>query len=81
MSVLTLNDLRPGQTGLLEAIESSQPGVVRLMVLGLVEGVMVRIESVAIGGDPIEIRVLGASISVRREQGRHFRVSRQADLV
>ena len=69
---MTLADLGPGQSGQIASINTDPPGIVRLMVLGLVEGVDVRFESSAIGGDPIEISVFGASISVRLEQARYF---------
>ena len=46
-----------------------------LMVLGLVEGTPVTFRNAAIGGDPMEIEVMGASLSVRREQARQFRIS------
>jgi ferrous iron transport protein A len=71
---MTLADLKPGQTGSIHSIETESPGVVRLMVLGLVEGVDVRHENTAIGGDPLEISVYGASISVRREQAQNFKL-------
>lgn len=69
---MTLADLKPGQTGSIKAIDTRSPGIVRLMVLGLIEGVDVRFENTAIGGDPMEISVFGASISVRKDQARHF---------
>jgi Fe2+ transport system protein FeoA len=34
----------------------------------------VRLRHAAIGGDPLEVEVMGAAISVRREQARAFRV-------
>ena len=72
---MTLADMKPGQTGNIEAIDAQSPGIVRLMVLGLVEGVDVRFENTAIGGDPLEISVYGASISVRREQALNFKLN------
>jgi Fe2+ transport system protein FeoA len=45
------------------------------MVLGLVEGTEIELVSIAIGGDPLEFRVYGVSISLRREQARFFSVS------
>lgn len=74
-STMTLAELKPGQSGRITSIKTNSPGVVRLMVLGLVEGVDVRFENAAIGGDPLEIRVFGASISVRREQARNFKLA------
>ena len=76
---MNLADLNNGQIAEIEAVNTDEPGVVRLMVLGLVEGARVRFRSAAIGGDPIEISVHGAALSVRREQARHFHI-RAADL-
>ncbi len=72
---MTLADLKPGQSGNIKSINTDTPAMVRLMVLGLVEGVDVRFENAAIGGDPLEISVYGASISVRREQARNFELA------
>jgi ferrous iron transport protein A len=71
---VTLTDLKPGQSALIKRIDASRAGVVRLMVLGLIEGAMVRFEHAAIGGDPLEIRVFGASISVSRQQAVFFEI-------
>ena len=71
---MTLSELKPGQSARIESIDTSDPGIVRLMVLGLIEGVRVCFENAAIGGDPLEISVFGASISIRKEQASHFTV-------
>ena len=44
------------------------------MVLGLVEGAEVVFLRRSLGGDPLEIRIYGAAISLRDEQARRFRV-------
>jgi len=69
---VTLAELKPGQSARIESINTNDPGIVRLMVLGLIEGVTVRYENTAIGGDPLEISLFGASISIRKQQARHF---------
>jgi Fe2+ transport system protein FeoA len=71
---MTLADLKPGQLANIEAIDTDAPDVVRLMVLGLVEGAAVRFKHAAIGGDPLEISLYGASISLRREQAQSFQL-------
>lgn len=71
---MTLADMKPGMSADILAVDPGAPGVIRLMVLGLVEGAAVTFRNTAIGGDPLEISVLGASISVRREQAMHFRI-------
>ena len=48
------------------------------MVLGLVEGAEVLFMRRSLGGDPLEIRIYGAAISLREEQARRFHVVREA---
>ena len=72
---MTLRELRRGQAARIDRIDAHQPGVVRLMVLGLTEGAEVTYENAAIGGDPMEVSVFGTAISVRRQQAGSFSVS------
>jgi Fe2+ transport system protein FeoA len=76
LTPLTLADLEPGQSGRIEHSDTSDPGVLRLMVLGLVEDTPVRFIQAAIGGDPMEFSIFGICISLRREQARKFAVTR-----
>ena len=71
---LTLADLKPGDRARIESIETADPAVQRLMVLGLVEGAEVVFLRRDLGGDPLEIRIYGAAISLRDEQARRFKV-------
>lgn len=68
----TLASLRPGEKGVIQSVDSADPQVQRLMVLGLVEGAEVEHTSSAIGGDPMEYRLFGCSISLRQEHARCF---------
>ena len=72
---MTLKELRPGQFARIEQVDARQPGVVRLMVLGLIEGVEVQHANSAIGGDPMEVSVYGTAISIRKQQADCFRIS------
>ena len=72
---MTLKELRPGQSARIDEVDARQPGVVRLMVLGLIEGAEVRYQSSAIGGDPMELSVFGTAVSVRKQQAGSFKVS------
>ena len=56
---------------------TTDPQVQRLMVLGLVEGAEIELAGAALGGDPMEFRLFGSGISLRREQARHFTVTRR----
>jgi ferrous iron transport protein A len=73
--VMTLASLQHGQKGVIRAIDTTDPTVQRLMVLGLVEGAEVEYSSSAIGGDPLEFRLFGNAISLRKEHAQHFMVS------
>ncbi len=74
-SAMTLAKLQRGQKYVIQGVDATDPDVQRLMVLGLVEGAEVELASSAIGGDPMEFRMFGNAISLRREQARHFAVS------
>lgn len=73
---MTLADLAPGDKARLEEINTQDPGVIRLMMLGMVEDITVSMENIAIGGDPLEVGFFGSSVSLRKEQARHFKISR-----
>ena len=71
----TLATLGRGQKGVIKSVDTSDPQVQRLMVLGLVEGAEIEHASSAIGGDPIEFRLFGCGISLRREDAKFFKVA------
>jgi Fe2+ transport system protein FeoA len=75
LSPMTLAKLQRGRKYVINGVDAADPAVQRLMVLGLVEGTEVELASAAIGGDPIEFRVFGNAISLRREQAERFAVS------
>ena len=72
---MTLEDLQPGNRYRVDTVDAREMPVQRLMVLGLVEGAELELASAAIGGDPIELRLFGTSLSLRREHARRFGVS------
>jgi Fe2+ transport system protein FeoA len=76
---LTLADLNPGDFVRIDAIDTRDPAVQRLMVLGLVEGAELTFLRSSLGGDPLEFRIYGAAISLRREQARRFEVQQVRD--
>ena len=71
---MTLSDLHPGDVVRIESIETAEPAVQRLMVLGLVEGAELGFLRSSLGGDPLEFRIRGAAISLRRELAQRFHV-------
>lgn len=64
--MLTLAELRPGQTGRVEALGGDPALVQRLYEIGVVEGDTVEVLGFAPLGDPVEIRVGNTRLSLRK---------------
>ncbi|MEO1246369.1 MAG: FeoA family protein [Pseudomonadota bacterium] len=71
----SLATMKPGETAVIDAIHELDAPTQRLMSLGLVEGAIVEMAGRAIGGDPLEFRLFGCGISLRREQAQKFLIS------
>ncbi len=69
---MTLAELEKNNRYRIESVDCADPAIQRLMVMGLVEGAEIELASTAIGGDPIEYRLFGNAISLRREQADRF---------
>ena len=64
---MTMNDLKIGQSGVIYKVGGE--GILRLRFLdmGLIPGTKVQLQKVAPMGDPIQIRVRGYELTLRRE--------------
>ena len=71
---MTLADVKSGRSVVVRRIHDATVAVQRLMTLGLVEGAEVAMVRRSLGGDPLEIRLYGSSISLRREQAQCIEV-------
>ena len=71
---MTLDQLKIGRPATIAAIDGHGPLVQRLMALGLLEGSEVSVTRKALGGDPIEVEVMGYSLSLRLEEARRVEV-------
>jgi len=71
----TLNDLPSGIDGRVTAINGGGPVMRRLMEMGIVPGVAVQVVKAAPFGDPIEVRVRGYSLAMRRNEADSIEVS------
>ncbi len=69
---MTLDDLKPGQKGTISSISGEGPLVQRLMALGLLEGSEIEMLRKALGGDPVEVEVMGYALSLRRDEARRI---------
>lgn len=69
MSDTTLNMLQPGDMGTVAKILTTDPKLkMRLLELGLLKGTTIEIIRYAPLGDPIEIKMRGYRLSIRKEE-------------
>jgi Fe2+ transport system protein FeoA len=72
---MTLDELTAGQMARITEIGGEGPFAQRLMALGLLEGTDISLTRKAIGGDPIEIEIMGYRLSLRRDEARQIKVT------
>ncbi len=70
----TLADLKPGECGVLSALDLPERDAQRLMELGFLPGSVVVAARTAPGGDPRVYRVEGTEFALRGETARKMRV-------
>lgn len=72
---MTLQDLRPGESGRILGFE---PDAVmdRLMEMGMLPGSEVQVVRLAPLGDPMDLKVRGYHLSIRKAEAAQIRVSK-----
>ena len=73
--VITLRELHPGQKAKVERIKGRGETTKRLVDMGLTPGAVVEMGRVAPLGDPIEIKVRGYHLSLRKEEAEKVTVT------
>lgn len=63
-----LSELRPGECGTIRRFLGTRAARLRLMEMGLIPGVHVRVIRAAAFGGPIDLLVRGYQLSLRREE-------------
>ena len=72
---MTLSDLKPGERGTVTGYtESDPPG--RLLEMGLLPGTPVEMVRLAPLGDPMDLKVRGFHLSIRRHEAAHIEIER-----
>jgi len=72
---VTLAELRRGRSAVIEAVGGERPFRRRLMEMGLLPGTAVTVRNVAPLGDPIEIELRHARLSIRRHEAALIQVA------
>jgi len=70
-----LDQLAAGERGVISDIDCDPSVARRLMELGLVPGTEIEMIRRAPLGDPLEVSVRGAHLSLRRSEARHIHVA------
>ena len=73
--ISTLTNLPIGQAGRVTAVSGTNRIARRLMEMGVIPGVAVQVVKTAPFGDPIEVRVRGYSLAMRRNEADAIEVS------
>ena len=64
---MTINDLKIGDSGTIATVGGEGPLRLRFLDMGLIPGTKVTLQKIAPMGDPIQIRLRGYELSIRRE--------------
>lgn len=64
---MTINDLKIGQEGTICTVGGEGPLRLRFLDMGLIPGTKVCLQKIAPMGDPIQIRLRGYELTIRRE--------------
>jgi Fe2+ transport system protein FeoA len=66
--MISLDQLKPGDGGVITSLSGEEEVLLRLMEMGLTEGTPVTVVRFAPMGDPIEITTRGYHLSLRRAE-------------
>ena len=69
-----LVELRPGERGRVAAVGGEGDTARRLMDMGLIRGTTVEVVRAAPLGDPLEVRLRGFMLTLRRAEAQHITV-------
>ncbi len=72
----TLNELRPGEKGKIEKVAGDNAVKRRIRDMGVTKGSVVAVVRVAPMGDPIDVKVRGYHLSLRKQEAADISVVR-----
>ncbi len=76
----TINDLSVGESALILKINCDGAMKRRLIDMGITPGVKVKLHKIAPLGDPLELKLRGYMLSIRRSEAKNIFVKREIDL-
>jgi Fe2+ transport system protein FeoA len=78
MMELSLKDLKPGERGEIASFKGTGAARKRLLDMGIIKGEIVEMEKVAPLGDPIQMKVKGYHLTLRKNEAESVMVRRIA---
>ena len=69
---MTINDLKIGDSGTIATVGGEGLLRLRFLDLGLIPGTKVTLQKIAPMGDPIQIRLRGYELTIRREDAKQI---------
>lgn len=76
VQTVSLKDLRPGECGLIERVAGAGPVKRRIRDMGATTGSLVEVVRVAPMGDPLDVKIKGYHLSLRKEEAAQISVRR-----
>ncbi|WP_331489640.1 ferrous iron transport protein A [Tepidibacter hydrothermalis] len=70
--IRTLKDLAPGASGKVMMVKGKGAIKRRFMDMGVIKGTEINVEKVAPLGDPIEVKIKGYSLTLRKEDAQNI---------
>ena len=74
MNVKTLNQLEPGERATIIKVGGEGPVRRRILDMGVVSGADIEVVRVAPLGDPVEFRIKGYNLSLRKSEAQNIQV-------
>ncbi len=72
---VNLNEVRPGQQGLVERVNGTGQIFKRLLEMGVTPGAHIEMRRLAPLGDPMELRLRGYHLTLRKEEAAKIAVT------
>lgn len=75
MNIVKLADMKPGASGVVEALKGHGNIQHRLVDMGVVKGSHITVVKVAPLGDPVEVKVKGTALTLRKNEAAMISVA------
>jgi ferrous iron transport protein A len=72
VGLVSIYDLKPGETGVIDIISGNPKLAKRLLALGCIEGTSVTVRTSAPLGDPIIINLRGFNLAIRKKDAKNI---------